>query len=58
MSNRTNESVADPEVIVRGLLSGAGITPSEEEFAAFVFIYPLLRAKADRVYELDLGDRP
>jgi len=48
----------ETETLVRALLAGAGVTPSEEEMAVFVMMYPILRQKADRLYELDLGDRP
>ena len=49
---------ATPESVVRLRLEEAGITPNPDELALFVMMYPLLRAKCDRVYELDLGDRP
>jgi hypothetical protein len=48
----------DHEALVRTLFAANGITPPEEELAMFVAMYPILRAKADRLYELDLGDRP
>ncbi len=48
----------DYDAVVRGLFASAGITPSEDEIAVFVAMYPFLRQKADRVYELDLGDQP
>ena len=48
----------DVEAFVRSRLAEAGITPHPDEIALFVMMYPLLRAKVDRVYELDLEDRP
>jgi hypothetical protein len=47
-----------PETIVRARLEEAGISPNPDEMALFVMMYPLLRAKVDRIYEVDLGDRP
>lgn len=52
------ETERDQEALVRALFAGAGIAPSEEEMAMFVMMYPVLRQKADRLYELDLADRP
>ena len=49
---------SDVEAIVRSRLAEAGIRVAPEELAPFVMMYPLLRAKADRVYELDLADEP
>lgn len=49
---------ADVEALVRSRLAEAHIPATPEEVALFVMMYPLLRAKADRVYELDLGDQP
>jgi hypothetical protein len=46
------------EPLVRALFASAGITPSDEELAVFVLMYPLLRQKVERIYELDLADRP
>jgi hypothetical protein len=44
------------ETVVHRLFASAGITPTDEELALFVAMYPMLRAKADRIYELDLGE--
>ena len=52
------EGVADVEAIVRSRLAEAHIPATPDEVALFVMMYPLLRAKADRMYELDLGDQP
>ena len=49
---------SDVEAVVRSTLAAAGIPATPDEVALFVMMYPLLRAKADRVYELDLGDQP
>jgi hypothetical protein len=46
----------DDRATVERLLQAAGLTPSEEETAMFVAMYPMLRAKAARIYELDLGE--
>ena len=48
----------DVEAVVRSALAEAHIPAAPDEVALFVMMYPLLRAKADRMYELDLGDRP
>ena len=45
------------DALVRSLFAATGITPTEDEMAIFTMMYPILRAKADRLYELDLGDR-
>jgi hypothetical protein len=49
---------SDAAALVPSLLASAGIVPSDEELALFRMMYPLLRQKADRIYELDLGDEP
>ena len=46
------------EATVRSKLAEAHIPATPDEVALFVMMYPLLRAKADRMYELDLGDQP
>lgn len=46
----------DDEALVRSLFASVGLSPPEEELPLFVLMYPLLRQKADRIYELDLGD--
>ena len=46
------------EAFVRSRLAEAHIPAAPDEVALFVMMYPLLRAKADRMYELDLGDQP
>ena len=46
------------QAVVRSRLAEAHIPAAPEEVALFVMMYPLLRAKADRVYELDLADEP
>jgi hypothetical protein len=47
----------DPASVVKALLAAAGITTTDDELVLFGMMYPLLRHKADRIYELDLGDR-
>jgi hypothetical protein len=47
----------DDEALVRSLFDTAGLSPPPEELALFVAMYPLLRQKADRIYELELGDQ-
>ena len=49
---------SDVEAVVRSTLAQAHIPATPDEVALFVMMYPLLRAKADRMYELDLGDQP
>ena len=49
---------SDIEALVRSRLAEAEIHVAPEEFALFVMMYPLQRAKADRVFELDLEDQP
>jgi len=49
---------SDVEATVRSTLAEAHIPATPAEIAVFVMMYPLLRAKADRMYELDLGDQP
>jgi hypothetical protein len=49
---------SDVEALVRSRLAEAHFPATADEMALFVMMYPLLRAKADRVYELDLGDQP
>ncbi len=49
---------SDIEALVRSRLAEAEIHAAPEEIALFVMMYPLLRAKADRLYELDLADQP
>jgi len=51
-------TVPDHEPLVRQLLAASGLTPSEEEVRQLVAMYPILRMKADRLYELDLADQP
>jgi hypothetical protein len=46
------------EATVRSTLAEAHIPATPDEIALFVMMYPLLRAKADRMYEIDLGDQP
>jgi hypothetical protein len=47
----------DDDAVVRSLFAMAGLSPPAEELALFVAMYPILRQKADRIYELDLGDQ-
>ena len=54
----SNPGAADVEQVVRSTLAEAHIPAAPDEVALFVMMYPLLRAKADRMYELDLGDQP
>ena len=49
-------AVPDTEALVRSLFASAGIEPSPEEMQLFIVMQPILRAMADRIYELDLGD--
>ncbi len=49
---------SDAEAVVRSTLAQAHIPATPDEVALFVMMYPVLRAKADRMYELDLGDQP
>ena len=49
---------SEVEQVVRATLAAAHIPAAPDEVALFVMMYPLLRAKADRMYELDLGDQP
>jgi len=49
---------SDVEALVRSRLAEAHISAGPEDLALFVMMYPLLRAKVDRIYELDLGDAP
>lgn len=49
---------ADPATLVQSLFAAAGIAPTEEELALFAMMYPLLRSRADRIYELDLAEQP
>lgn len=49
---------SEVEATVRSTLADAHIPAAPDEIALFVMMYPLLRAKADRIYELDLGDQP
>jgi len=59
MSMPAGDSVAvDVERVVRSTLADAHIPATPDEVALFVMMYPLLRAKADRMYELDLGHQP
>jgi hypothetical protein len=59
MSMTAGETGAsDVEALVRSRLAEAHFPATADEMALFVMMYPLLRAKADRVYELDLGDQP
>ena len=59
MSMTAGETGApDVESVVRSRLAEAHFPATPDELALFVMMYPLLRAKADRVYELDLGDQP
>jgi hypothetical protein len=59
MSMTADESQAsDVEALVRSRLAEAHFPARPDEVALFVMMYPLLRAKADRVFELDLGDQP
>jgi hypothetical protein len=39
-------------ITASGLLALAGITPTAEELAAYEENYPVLRAGADRLYEI------
>ncbi len=59
MSMPTGDSGAlNVEAVVRSALAEAHIPATPDEVALFVMMYPLLRGKADRLYELDLGDQP
>jgi len=46
----------DDEAFVSSLFTAAGLAPPPEELPLFVAMYPLLRQKADRIYELELED--
>lgn len=50
-------AAGEHDALVRALFATTGITPSDDEMAIFTMMYPILRAKADRLYELELGDR-
>ena len=52
------QGTSDVEAVVRSRLAESHISPTPEELALFVMMYPPLRSKVDRVYELDLGDQP
>lgn len=56
--NAGGTGASDVEALVRSRLAEAHFPATADEMALFVMMYPLLRAKADRVYELDLGDQP
>jgi hypothetical protein len=58
MSMPAGEARPDVEAVVRSRLAEAQISVGPDELSLFVMMYPLLRAKADRIYELDLGDEP
>jgi hypothetical protein len=59
MSETGSETGAsDVEAVVRSRFAEAHFPATPDELALFLMIYPLLRAKADRVYDLDLGDQP
>jgi hypothetical protein len=49
---------SETEQVVRSTLAEAHIPAAPDEVALFVMMYPILRTKADRMYELDLGDQP
>ena len=53
-----SDGTPDVEALVRSRLAEAHISPTPDELVLFVTMYPLLRAKVDRIYELDLGDQP
>jgi hypothetical protein len=53
MTDAGMSSPEETENTVRALLTAAGVTPLEEEVAAFVDMYPGLRARADGLYLLD-----
>lgn len=51
--------MSEPEpTIVDLILAGAGLTPGAEELAVFRVLYPILRARADSIYAVELGDAP
>ena len=54
----SDSGASDVEALVRSRLAEAHFPAKPDELALFVMMYPLLRAKADRIYELDLGDQP
>jgi hypothetical protein len=54
----SDTGASDVEVLVRSRLAEAHFPATPDEVALFVMMYPFLRAKADRVYDLDLGDQP
>jgi hypothetical protein len=54
----SDSGASDVEALVRSRLAEAHFPATADEMALFVMMYPFLRAKADRVYELDLGDQP
>ena len=54
----SDSGASDVEALVRSRLAEAHFPAKPHELALFVMMYPLLRAKADRIYELDLGDQP
>ncbi len=54
----SDTGASDVEALVRSRLAEAHFPATPDEMALFVMMYPLLRAKADRIYELDLGDQP
>jgi hypothetical protein len=45
----------DIENRARELLVAAGLNPTEEEMRLFESMYPILRARADRVYTVATG---
>jgi hypothetical protein len=51
MDTTTDERAA---TTVRSLLDAAGLSVSEDEFAGFVRMYPIMRAQADAMYRPDL----
>ncbi len=47
---------AHDRMLVEQLLRGAALSPTDEETELFVAMYPMLRAKADRIYEIEPGE--
>ena len=50
------QSSDDPLGEVRTLLAAAGITPPDDDLGSLARIYPGLRRRVDRMYDIDVGD--
>jgi hypothetical protein len=53
-----NAPTDDPGAELRRLLAAAGLEPPEDEAAMLEALYPLLRAGADAIYDVDVDDVP